>query len=503
MVTAEEINNLVVKAKAFGVEETAKLLEAQSDGCVDCKDSSQIVMSSMLSKSLAGRVSRNIIDGTTLSLYGCLKKMLINYAGIFTLDPNAYVPNTIISLNGGGADVYWENILGDPTNNSALMALLATKADIGDGIITPVTVEIVNGEAVVEAVDGDEIKWKIGTVAVTVASPQTLPIDEAQDNYFRKDWIAMTVTGLVVVKGTESLNFVNPPNLSAGQIGLVVIDIYGDQINSSNPQPPIDISAPPFVVYGTQPFGKYLPGQTVPGAASVAEQIRDAYQNVLPPNYVAPSASLSATPSTTAYEQGSVIPNISLDGNFVQNNAGPVTSISFKKNGVEVATTEDFTDSSVAVPVTYSVQFNYAQGDVINNLAGLPDPRGRIEAGNLVRTFSITTFLRMFYGNRATAPTTSAQVRALPQSNPANNGTYTLNTGNTDTVFAIWVPSGKTLVSVVDLDALNLVITSQYSGSSLSVNDAGGNPVNGTLYVMSQSVPYASSHRHQFIIGNA
>lgn len=107
----------------------------------------------------------------------------------------------------------------------------------------------------------------------------------------------------------------------------------------------------------------------------------------------------------------------------------------------------------------------------------------------------------LFFGAASAAPTSSAAARALPQTQPAaQRNTGILNTGTTALKMAIVLPPGRTLQSVVDLDNQNLNLTAKYvAQATISVNDAGGNPVPGyTPYVLSIATPYTASARHQF-----
>jgi hypothetical protein len=115
---------------------------------------------------------------------------------------------------------------------------------------------------------------------------------------------------------------------------------------------------------------------------------------------------------------------------------------------------------------------------------------------------SLTGYYLRFYGPRATSVTTSAQVRSLGTSEyqSANAQTFILNTGAVETKFIVALPVGRTISSVVDLDALNAVITSQYvSLGTISVNTGGGSgaAINYNIYEMNIGAPYSSSHRHQ------
>jgi hypothetical protein len=106
----------------------------------------------------------------------------------------------------------------------------------------------------------------------------------------------------------------------------------------------------------------------------------------------------------------------------------------------------------------------------------------------------------IFYGSVATKQTTSTGVRSLTKRLENEGNVFTLTTGNTNTIFQLWLPTGISLVSVIDLDALNANITASYISESLSVNDAGGAPIVGTLYTFTSSVPYTTSHAHQITI---
>ena len=109
---------------------------------------------------------------------------------------------------------------------------------------------------------------------------------------------------------------------------------------------------------------------------------------------------------------------------------------------------------------------------------------------------NITGYYRLFYSTGGSTPTTSAQVRAYSNEFDSDNS-FTLNTGSTDTKFIIVLPPGRTISSVVDLDALSAVITSSYVlQGTISVDDAGATARTYNLYEMNIGAAYSSSHRH-------
>lgn len=114
--------------------------------------------------------------------------------------------------------------------------------------------------------------------------------------------------------------------------------------------------------------------------------------------------------------------------------------------------------------------------------------------------FTVTGRFYRFYGPNATTPTTSANVRALPSSafQTSNGMTFILNTGAVLTKFVVALPPGRTINEVIDIDALNANITSQYIlQGTVSVQDAGGTGRLYNIYEMNLGSPYSSNHRHE------
>lgn len=113
-------------------------------------------------------------------------------------------------------------------------------------------------------------------------------------------------------------------------------------------------------------------------------------------------------------------------------------------------------------------------------------------------TYTIALRYFIFFGDSVAAPTTSTSVRALP-SREFTNGTnpFILNTGSTNRIFTIAMPSTNGLSSVIDLDALNANITGNYIESDFNVQDYAGTNVPYKVFTMTNAIPYSSSHRHQ------
>jgi hypothetical protein len=123
------------------------------------------------------------------------------------------------------------------------------------------------------------------------------------------------------------------------------------------------------------------------------------------------------------------------------------------------------------------------------------------QSGGFSADIVYNAYYRVFYGSVASSSTTSTQVRSLDSFLAGGGSTFVLNTGSSNTIFEVHLPPGRSLVSVVDLDALNKDITAEYLSSSQSVNDAAGTARTYTTRRKTQAVAYTTNHRHQVTIG--
>lgn len=104
----------------------------------------------------------------------------------------------------------------------------------------------------------------------------------------------------------------------------------------------------------------------------------------------------------------------------------------------------------------------------------------------------------IWHGPSAVVPSNSAQVRALPNAifstgpNPFN-----LNTGTTDTTFAIAMPSGQVLALAIDITAASSDVTGSYSGNPFNVDNASALATPYNVYTMTNAIPYAANHTQQ------
>jgi hypothetical protein len=226
---------------------------------------------------------------------------------------------------------------------------------------------------------------------------------------------------------------------------------------------------------------------------------------IVHPIYTAPVLTLSSPQSSNFYEVGEQV-NVSLSALFTQKDGGSVVSYQIQKNGSQVAATSQFSEtiSMMVAATTYQSLATYLQGPIKKNNFNEDDATGRISASSVTsNNVSFQGYYATWYGPTVVVPSNSANVRALSgKLLTAQSNSAILNTGASQTMFAIVTPAAKSLASVVDLDALNLSITSEYVYQGvITVNNAGGVPVAGfKLYLKTSGVAYSSNHRHQFTI---
>lgn len=113
-------------------------------------------------------------------------------------------------------------------------------------------------------------------------------------------------------------------------------------------------------------------------------------------------------------------------------------------------------------------------------------------------TYTINLRYLIFFGDSSATPTISSSVRALPSRQFVNGSNpFILNTGSTNKIFTVAMPSTDGLSSVIDLDALNANITGNYIETDFNVQDYAGANVAYKVFTMTNAIPYSSSHRHQ------
>jgi len=107
----------------------------------------------------------------------------------------------------------------------------------------------------------------------------------------------------------------------------------------------------------------------------------------------------------------------------------------------------------------------------------------------------------IFYGDSDLVINNSSKVRSLTNKRFIDDAdVFILNTGTINQIFGVAMTVSKSLVSVIDLDALNADITGNYPIATFNVNDASGVPTSYKVYSMVNAVTYPANHRHQITI---
>lgn len=254
----------------------------------------------------------------------------------------------------------------------------------------------------------------------------------------------------------------------------------------------------PVVLSGSKSFGKYENGETAQWEGLTAvEAMIDAVTEYIHPAFSA----FSISGQSTTVEVGTTLSGSKTFTWTLAANSGVVSTIDLY-NVTTAATLLAGTpnDGTQAQAIT-SVQLNSnGATQAWRGIANNTSPVGTVNSSD----FTVTGRYYRFYGPTAANPTNSAETRAL-SSSAFHTGatTFTLNTGTSQVKFAVALPPSVTISSVVDLDALNAVITSEYVlVGTVSVSDAGATSRTYNLYVMTIGSPYASDHRHSITTAN-
>lgn len=254
----------------------------------------------------------------------------------------------------------------------------------------------------------------------------------------------------------------------------------------------------PIVLSGSKTFGKYSNGQTAAWEGLTAiEAMIDAVTEYIDPVFT----SFSVSGQSTTVEVGTTLSGSKTFTWAITAGSGVVNTIdiyNITAGSTLVSGTPN--DGSQAATIT-TIQLN--SNGATQSWRGVGNNSSPVGTFNS-SPFTVTSRFYRFYGPTASNPTNSAQVRAL-SSSAFHTGatTFTLNTGSTQVKFAVALPPGVTISQVIDLDALNANITSEYVlTGTVNVTDAGGTSRSYNLYVMTIGSPYASDHRHSITTAN-
>lgn len=242
-------------------------------------------------------------------------------------------------------------------------------------------------------------------------------------------------------------------------------------------------------------IGKYENGDTIPATGmNVKELLLDLAVEYLSPEFT----SFSVDSQNTTVEVGTELSGLKTFTWNVSENSGTVNTISIyditDASDLETDTTEDGVEETTINTITLNSDGATQQWKGVGNDEGVT-PTATFDSD----TFTVTSRYYRFYGPTSAIPTNSAETRALTSSDfqTSSSNSFTLETGSTETIFAVALPPGVEISSVIDQDALDADFTTEYVDQGpVSVTDAGGTTRSYNLYAMEIATPYDESHSH-------
>jgi len=303
--------------------------------------------------------------------------------------------------------------------------------------------------------------------------------------------------GPVAIKKNISQDLVGG-DISAGQIAWLVYDGSVFQFLSLNGNGGSTFTGDITVsLSGGKTLGWVPNGSTIPSTGKTAEQvfryISSEYQNPAWNSFTVSGTGIAAT-----VETGTAMPATGTFTWSISQNSGTVLTIDLvdvtASTTLVAGTPNDGSQAGVSLTAN-TLNTNGAS----QSWRGVLHDTGGVTQDINSPLYTVTARFYRFYGPSASSVTNSATVRALASSAFQLAGAvFNLNTGTTQTKFIVCLPPGITIQSVIDLDAFNSDITSQYvAKTSINVLDAGGTNRAYNIYEMNIGVTYSTSHRHQ------
>ena len=147
-------------------------------------------------------------------------------------------------------------------------------------------------------------------------------------------------------------------------------------------------------------LGKYANGATIPAKGKTLDEfLEDLVSNSIPPTFYAPTVSISASPSATAYEIGYDPGQVTLSSTYNKNDGGSATSTMFYKSGVALGSAVNTNSPGVLTSsVGYSVIVNYAAGSGTKNDNLLTPFQNTITAGSTSASLNFSTYSKRYWG---------------------------------------------------------------------------------------------------------
>lgn len=249
------------------------------------------------------------------------------------------------------------------------------------------------------------------------------------------------------------------------------------------------------ILSGGKTFGKYSNGQVVSASGKTANEVI----LMAAIEYINPAfSSFSISGQSTTVEVGTIMSGSKTFTWSITTGSGVVSTLDIKdvtSGSTILANTSNDGSQAITLPLAYQLNSN----GVSNSYKGTLHDTGTVTQDIDSSLFNITSRFIKFYGASSTSPLNSTDVRALASNAFQTSGNvFNLNTGASLIKFVVALPPGITISSVIDLDALNTDITSQYIlTGTINVLDAGSTNRSYNIYEMNIAIPYSVTHRHQ------
>lgn len=253
--------------------------------------------------------------------------------------------------------------------------------------------------------------------------------------------------------------------------------------------------------YNTQPFYyRYTVTDSI-GATNTANLTITpvAYSAPTIPSPTITAASTITSPETnTTREKSNVNSNISAT---ITRNSPFVDLVSYiiqyrvdSGSWIDIGTSTPISGSSATVTLNNHIPTGASTANTVSYRIQVNDGY-QTTTGNQT---NVNFYYLIFYGPSSTAPTTSSDVRNLPNRIFTNGSNpFILKTGNTFTKFTVAMPNALSITQVLDLDASSANLTGSYNNNPFSVNDYSGNAISYKVYTCSIATPYTANHDHQ------
>ena len=167
-------------------------------------------------------------------------------------------------------------------------------------------------------------------------------------------------------------------------------------------------------------FGRYGYKDTIVAKGKTIDQVfYDILTDITHPVYTLPTLKIldlpkidiNTTSKTLEYEIGSNLGRINLSSKFIQNDAGRVLSIIYKKNGVNITDSSDII-SSLDSTLFYTSTYFFDSGLTKMNRIGYFDTTGKVLAGSILSdSITIKPLPKSYWGYSDSANIVDAQLK--------------------------------------------------------------------------------------------